>query len=385
MKNVEADKTARDEERCMNWQSSFAILAAIVVCWSAYSYARTPGFAVSSQVVEERGPSPHIGAASAFDAKRGRMIIFGGAAPGSADASDRLTTFDPASRQFSIIETEGARPSGVFHPSLVYEGRRDALFLFGGWPDKAEKPSDELWTLALSATQPTWTRLAPDGDAPRARNGAVMRLDAAEDRLLLHGGDGGPHPKFGFTPLNDLWAFDLTKQRWTRLRPTGARPDWRWNHCATIDEKSRQLFVFGGSGYTDTGSMVIDRDLFVLDLDGLAWTRRSCTGKCPGPVQDATLTFDAGARALVLAGGLSLADRGESGTRSLWLYDLAAETWSEKSGVDAGFRRAHTAVYDPRSKQHIIYGGQTVTARANHFQRGEPLLDALLITITRDK
>ncbi len=41
------------------------------------------------------------------------------------------------------------------------------------------------------------------------REGAATVLDAKRDRLLLHGGDGGLHPTYGYTPLSDLWAYDL--------------------------------------------------------------------------------------------------------------------------------------------------------------------------------
>lgn len=346
--------------------------------------AGEPGFRIRTHHSGKETSSPHLAAGVAFDSKRARMIIFG-YVRGTADGEGgRLTTYDPQKDAFGTIETSGATPTGVAYPSLVYDPKRDALFLFGGWPKNGNEPTDELWTLHLGGGQrPAWRMLPQEKQSPRARNGGVMVLDVARDRLLLHGGDGGPHPKYGFTPLNDLWAYELTRDVWVRLEPKGPLPAPRWNHCAAIDNDSGKMFVFGGTGYTCEEQLVRDRDVFILDLERLEWTRRPCSGACPDPVQGATLTLDRQARALVLVGGLRTSDSGESGTTSVWVYDLATGLWFEHRGIDRKYRRAHTAVYDPSGRQHIVHGGETSWVRGNHYKRGQPLYDTMLLSLTR--
>ena len=247
----------------------------------------------------------------------------------------------------------------------------------------AKHPTDEFWMLQLGVGESkSWHLLRSRTKAPSARNGAVMVLDLSRDRLILHGGDGGPHPKYGYTPLDDLWSYDLTMRQWKRLNPVGTPPDPRWNHCAAIDQDSEKMYVFGGTGYTSSLRLVRDRDLFILDLKSLTWTRRHCSIECPDSRQGATLTLDESAAALVLIGGLRNSNEGPSGTTSGWIYDLATSVWFETKDIDRKFRRSHTAAYDPISKRHVVHGGQTAWERRNHYEKGQPLNDTLQISIT---
>ena len=341
-----------------------------------------PGFRITTRSAGEESSLAHIAAAATFDSRRNQMIIFGEMEP--TVEGGQLTTYDPQKDEFGTIETGDATPTGVVYPSLVYDPKRDALFLFGGWSRNSDEPTNELWTLSLGGQErPEWRMLLQEKQSPPARNGAVMVLDVSGDRLLLHGGDGGPHPKYGFTPLDDLWTYDLTRGEWERLDPTGTPPEPRWNHCAAIDNDSGRVFVFGGAGYTAQEQLVRDRDVFVLDLKSMAWTRLPCSTPRPGPVQGAALTLDSRARALVLVGGLSISDSGESGTTSVWVYDLANSTWSEQEGIDPAHRRAHTAVYDSNGGQHIVHGGETARIAGNFYEHGEPLHDTIILSLAQ--
>lgn len=69
-----------------------------------------------------------------------------------------------------------------------------------------------------------------------------MVTDLSRDWLILHGGDGGPHPKEGYTPLSDLWSYDLAIGRWKRLGLVGTPADPRWYHSAAIDHDSGKMY-----------------------------------------------------------------------------------------------------------------------------------------------
>ncbi|MGD2110733.1 MAG: kelch repeat-containing protein [Phycisphaerae bacterium] len=323
---------------------------------------------------------------AAFDTKRGRMIIFSAVGTDESRGGGVLTTYDPVAERFNTIQTTGPSPTGVGHPSLVYDPKRDALLIFGGWADGRDGPTDEFWLLELGeAGRRSWRLLPRVEKGPCRRNGAVMVLDRERDGILLHGGDGGAHPKYGFTPLDDLWSYDLTSGEWKRLEPSGAVPPPRWNHCGAIDPRSGRLYLFGGVGYLPDERLVRDNDVFVLDLEKLVWTRRSCSGDCPKAAQGATLTFDTDARVLVLIGGLHLAVGGKSGTTSVWTYDVDAASWTEQREADRKYRRSHMAVYDPIRQQHVVHGGQTAWVPGNYYERGQPLHDTFFITVTRSK
>jgi len=344
-------------------------------------HAQGNEYRVVVRPLAKEAPTAPIGAAATLDSKRTAMIVFGGVGPEIGGAAPTLARLDLRTGKWWPMKVSGPSPQAVGWPSLAYDAKRDALFLFGGWTPGADQPSDELWTLPLGREPPAWKRLAPIGDAPRARNGAVMVLDAQRDRLLLHGGDGGPHPTYGYTPLDDLWAYELTAERWRRLKPTGEIPQPCWNHAATITPESDRMFIIGGGGYNADGALVTNRSGHVLDLETLVWTRLPARGDVPAPVQGTTLTYDPSARALVVVGGLSLAEEGDAGPTSVWVYDLKSGVWAEHERVLPTTRREHTAVYDPAAKRHMIFGGQTARQRANFYAKGTPLRDAVAISL----
>jgi hypothetical protein len=339
------------------------------------------GDRLSVKVLDRPGAFPAVSAGAAYDSKRGVMLIFGGVDPERASEPPGLWRCDTASGKLTKVDVSGLRPQVTTKPALAYDPKRDALFLFGGWVRQAKGPAGSLWTLSLGTEPLAWELLAESGPPPR--NGCVMVLDSKHDRLLVHGGDGGPDPKRGFTPLDDLWSYDLSAGRWTQLTPTGDVPAPRWNHSGTIDSASAKLFIFGGAGYTASG-LVAENDVYELDLQKTAWRRLPHDSAVPTPVEGATLTYDPVAKSLLLVGGLSLAEKGPPGTKSVWVFDLKKNHWTESPNVLRATRHEHTAIYDVRAKHHVIYGGEQAAWRGNFYAHGGALRDIVLIEINRD-
>ncbi len=351
------------------------------LCSSVVGQTGEVKYQVTVRPTGQPTPATVVCAAAARDEQRDALLVFGGADPERKNAPPLLRKMDLGTFTWSIVETKGAAPSAAVLPAMVYDPKRDAVFLWGGWASGAEKPSGELWTLPLGETSPrTWKRLA---DGPPARNGCVMVLDGLRDRLLLFAGDGGPHPKYGYTPLNDLWAFDLPGGTWTQLASAADAPAPRWNLAAAVDNTRGRMFVFGGAGYVKD-KPVRDSFVFELDMAKLTWTKHAGKGKQPPPMEGATLTYDPGKDLLVVVGGLSIADAGEAGSTSVWLYDLKNDRWVEKAGVFDTTRRSHVAMYDPRRNEHIVVGGETAQERGNFYVRGKTLLDVLKLSITSE-
>ncbi len=327
--------------------------------------------------------SPHIGAAAAYDSLRRRVLVFGGVDPSVDAETATLVAFETASGRFSEVKVGGKAPEGLVFPSLVYDSSRDSLFVFGGWPKDGDRPNNELWKLELKGEKLRWKLLVSGDSAPPARNGSVMVFDKARDRLVLHGGDGGPHPTYGYTPLSDLWSFDLKDGKWASLAATGDVPTPRWNHSVAIDPVAGEMFIFGGTGYIGEGQVVTDDDLYSLDLVTLTWMRRKCDSPCPVSVRGASMTFDDRLRALVLVGGLTDLDAAVSGTDRVWIYSLKERQWFKDRQIFRKYRRDHVGVYDPSARAHLIHGGQTARKSGDHYQRGQPLTDTLVISLVQ--
>lgn len=339
---------------------------------------------VSVTKMKQDAPAARFMAAAAFDTKRGRMIVFGQARPNEKDASGDLLALDMKTDSWSTVEVGGPHPQGVGGAGMVYVEKEDALYLFGGWPAEAAKPLAELWKLPLGEEKGLRWRLVSDGGkGPPERNGCCLVVDAKRNRLILHGGDGGPHPVRGFTPLDDLWSFDLASKNWRKLMPKGRAPEPRWNHATAVDPERSVMYIFGGVGYVKT-RLVADRDIHVLDLGSLKWTRLTSARDRPWAMMGTSLTFDSASRLLLVAGGLSLDTRGPPGPLCVWTFDIDAETWVKHEKALLATRRDHVGVYDSRGNRHIIFGGMLVKEPGNFYARSKVLANALAITIENE-
>lgn len=378
--------------RRTTYGAGYVVLAAVTVMFFAPAKALNgqdnPTCRVTLRVMRQQAPAPGILAAAAYDSKRHRMLVFGGRVPGDRDPSATLVSLDLSTERWATMNVEGANPKGTFGPAMVYVQDEDALYLFGGWPENADQPLAELWSLPFASEAETKWRLISDGsDGPAARNGCCMVADTTRKRLLVHGGDAGPHPKFGFRPLDDLWEFDLAKKKWRLLQPSGSPPKPRWNHAATISHERGVMFVFGGAGYVVDHEPVLVRDqaIFALDLETLHWRQLPARGDPPPPVEGTSLTYDKQLAVLLVAGGLSLADSGDPGSRSVWCFDLENHTWGQRENLLPTTRRDHVTVYDPVRSQHVLVGGHIAEVRGNFYVKSPPLADVLAISITTEQ
>jgi len=360
-------------------------LLAIASCasFAGAIFAGEPLTAVARKA-EQRLPEPRFGFATALDSKRHRIIMVGGKTA-QKDAIPATRSLDLQTLKASELAAPGTGPANTYMASAVYEPERDAIFVFGGWPRGADAPSAELWMLSFAqGSNAQWRKLSDGSTGPRGRNGAGMVLDRARQRLILFGGDGGPHPKYGFTPLNDLWAYDLRKNAWQELTAKGDVPEPRWNHAVAVNEASGTMYLFGGAGYVGQ-RQVRDQDVFELDLAKLTWGKRAARGTPPPPLEGASLTHDTAANVLMVAGGLSLEDSGEPGYEHIWLFDLSDSSWRMCADRLDSTRREHGAVYDAARGQHVIIGGQTARKVGNYYEQGRPLDDVVIVNVSRRK
>jgi hypothetical protein len=317
-----------------------------------------------------------IGAAAAFDAKRGLLYVWGGAThplrPGGkplrADPG-LLEVIDLRAGHGSQVRLVGNGPAGVHLPAMAFDPHgTGALYVFGGWPEARRTPIDTLHRIDLAKSQPT-VQLAPKtGSGPSPRNGAAMVCDSEGHALWLFGGDAAIGPKGSFHPEGDLWRYDLEAAKWEQVTPGGTAPPARWHAALAIDEIGRKAYLFGGAG---DGPTAFDARLYQLDLATREWSALPAAGDSPPSLQGATLTFDAAARALVLAGGLRNEPPGAAVPSMLWWFDLDAGRWRKSESAPPLTRRDHIAAYDPETGAHVLLGGQVSQKVGNFYEIGD--------------
>jgi hypothetical protein len=131
------------------------------------------------------GPPARQGHAMVYDERRDRVVVFGGA--GSALPGTRPPmlndTWEFDGSKWTRRAEHGAKPSPRISAGAAYDSRRGRLIIFGG-ADSAGFLGD---TWAWDGT--SWTKLADSGPKPRVMG--YMAYDKARDRMVLFGGRKG--------------------------------------------------------------------------------------------------------------------------------------------------------------------------------------------------
>lgn len=97
---------------------------------------------------------------------------------------------------------------------FAFDERDKCIYMFGGRDSRAQ---NDLWVYSVESAQ--WTQLQPSGNPPPARFGHTLLMDGTRRRLLLFGGQAS-----GF--FSDTWAYDIGRNAWQQIAPVVApRPE----------------------------------------------------------------------------------------------------------------------------------------------------------------
>ena len=266
-------------------------------------------------------PPLRRGHAAVLDAHRQRMLVYG--ANPTAIYGELLEFSLNGTPTWRKLEVAGPGPSIRREASVILDARRDRLVVFGGRTIPAGEILGDAWTLDLGTSPLRWTSLVPaDGVAPGRRWGHSAIYDEACDRMVIHGGTGPTE----FEPLgllDDVWALSLgSSPTWTKLTPEGTPPPAHYEHSAMYDRRRGRMVVFGGYS-PGLGDMKEDlRDLWTLTLDDAPrWTRTRPLGPRPSARTEASAGYDeAGDRWLIY--GCGRLRSGARAPRSLWRHRL---------------------------------------------------------------
>ncbi len=179
---------------------------------------------------EVAGVAPRCGAScTVYDSRRDRVLSFGGddvIRHGGRVNEISALPLHTTGATWQPLPIAGPLPMGREKMCLVYDAKRDRVLMFGGaaWArttDDSPAALDDLWQLALGDTL-RWTQLATSG-TPDGRWQATALLDTLRDRLIVHGGIFSQAFPTGFYPrrLYDTWALPLggDSLAWQRLGP----------------------------------------------------------------------------------------------------------------------------------------------------------------------
>ena len=292
-------------------------------------------------------PTPRLSACLAYDERRDRFVMFGGA------GSDTWSLSLDAEPTWTLLEPGGQEPASTgYFASSAYDPVQHQSLVLGGfaqygaegdwWP--VEFPV--IWSLTLDS-RPRWMRVLPDTAAPDCV-GQSMIVDSRQDRLVVFSGaDRGDSRSGGLTQLSLE-----DPQHWENLLADGGPPLQREFHSATYDPVRAQMVVFGGRG----PDRVLG-DTWMLSLNSMPqWQREDSVAVAPAPRFGHSAIYDPiGDRLIVFGGTIGGACYGD-----LWQLSLTGTpAWSPFSAGAGPSPRAFAAtVYDSRRQRVVLIGGR---------------------------
>ncbi|HTR20989.1 MAG TPA: kelch repeat-containing protein [Gemmatimonadales bacterium] len=296
--------------------TGLAPLALLVACTETRNPPSAPSLTVDRVAATRSAvPSPRGTLQLVHDPLRDRLYLVGGISPVPCqDLScansliDDLWSFNPRARTWREISDQLPPREG---DAAALDSRSRRIIMFQ--PFFSLIP--ETW--AYDIDKRTWENRHPAVEPP-ARWGSMMVYDARADRALLFGGaalsdNGG---------LNDLWAYDYESNTWTELQPVVSPPPHQWHALVYVPTSDRTV-LFGGTNPSD-GTLL--NDTWAYDYHRNRWTNLHPIHP-PTPRMTHYMAFEPTTNMLVLFGGfLAPYDQAAGDT---WIYDVAKNRWRQ--------------------------------------------------------
>lgn len=230
---------------------------------------------------------------------------------------------------WSVPAIEGVPPCARGGHSTVLADTHLLVFgghYFGG--DGAFVYLNDLYRLDLNTS--TWYEIVfKDQDAvlPRPRyNHSALLLNGGTRMFVFGGrGQGAAGQGQGAQVLRDMLFFDLFAMAWFQVQWTTESPAARFGHgCASVDDV--RMVIFGG--WDGKKSM---HDLWVFDTNTFTWLKPKCAGKAPTPRQNHSMlpVGSASSAMLLVYGGYTvLPDALPVYNKDIYLFDVENLAWS---------------------------------------------------------
>jgi hypothetical protein len=287
------------------------------------------------------GPAGRYAYAMAYDAARARVVLHGGNDAAGRQLGD---TWEWDGSDWVERTPAGARPAARVDGQMAYDAARERLVFFGGFVGGTLAGiARDVWEWDGSA----WVERTPATLAPAARGGHAMAYDAESRRIVVFGGNV-------FAPRQDLWEWDGSA--WTDATPAAARPAAREGHALAWDAARRRIVLFGGRAGDPLGD--------TWEWDGRRWVDRTPAGAGPAARSGHALVWDATREQVFLFGGRA----GEGLVQDTWEWDGAAWTERAPAGARPAARAGHALAFDSARARVVLFGGLGATPRQDTWE-----------------
>jgi hypothetical protein len=284
-------------------------------------------------------PTTRAWAAMAYDAKRARVVLFGGKVPGANLGSVSAETWEWDGETWSL-RTPAVSPPARAHHAMVYDGAMHRVVMYGG--DATADPNGAKLGDAWAWDGTNWTRVA---DGPTGRSGHAMAYDPKRDAVVVFGGTLANSQAGGTGDLDEVW--ELRQGTWMQVQP-GTHPTARRNSSAVFDPVRGKVLVFGGQHD-------ITRYLELWQWDGQTWSSTPVPGT-PARRSGQAMTIDPARGIAVLYGGKLQAVIND-GLCSAETFELSATKWTNRDMPTLPSRYGAAFSFDEQRRRAVLFGG----------------------------
>jgi N-acetylneuraminic acid mutarotase len=233
---------------------------------------------------------------------------------------------------------------------MIYDPVQHRIVLFGGKDDK-NRNLNEVW--AFDLTKNIWQKIEVEGESPPESEDHVALYDPISYRMILHGGEKA-------RTTNKIWSFDLKTQHWRNM--TDSTAPVREDHTAIFDSRGKRMIIFGGR---DNNFVTYETEAFDLDSNSPTfeqWQDLTVTDKHPLERCDHVAVYDSMRNRMIIYGGWNKEEKIYLGDTWAFYFATPPHTlghWAQiKTKASHPPKRRHAAsVYDSARNWFIIFGG----------------------------
>lgn len=286
-----------------------------------------------------------------FDAARNRLVVF------TANGTSAL-----GASGWSVPSGDPLPPGPRDLTAIAYDAERGRAVLFGGGDHNTLLGDTWEWDGAAN----TWTEMTPAGFTPRARRGHALAYDAARKRTVLFGGLAGNQ---SVDKMEDTWTWDGSA--WARVGTTAQpHPESRFGPQMVFDANRGRVVLYGqfagwylgqvGGGNTSEGN--------TWEWDGSSWTRAQ-NGDGTFSSDDPTslpMAYDTQRGRVVRIG-----TEGSRYQKTFTVLEWDGDRWSKTSvgkgpSVDNASMTEYYGTYDP-TRSRMVLGNTAYTWKTQEF------------------
>ncbi|CAI9580813.1 unnamed protein product [Staurois parvus] len=293
--------------------------------------------AKKTQVVETAcaPPSPRLNASLTPHPEKDELILFGGEYFNGQKTFlyNELYIYNIKKNSWNKIDVPNPPPRRCAHQAVAVPQAGGQIWVFGGEfasPDGEQfYHYKDLWVLHLA--NKTWEHIKSTG-GPSGRSG--HRMLYTKRQLIVFGGFHESTRDYIY--YNDLYTFNLDTFTWAKISPSGTGPSPR-SGCQMTTTQDGNVVLYGGYSKQrvkkDVDKGTVHTDMFLLKMEGAdkwTWTRLNPSGVKPNPRTGFAMAVGVNNRS-VLFGGVFDEEEEESIEgdffNDIYFYDQAKNRW----------------------------------------------------------